>query len=76
MIPLILMLQILGADARPLSLLMRPHRPANPVSGEINLTVNEPAALLNDVAARNTPIACRRDNCDGLSRLILHRLAF
>ena len=67
MIPLILMLQILGADAQPLSLLMRHAQARYPVSGEINLTVNEPAALLNDVAAHYAPIACERDNCDGLS---------
>ncbi|EHN8794440.1 phosphomannomutase CpsG [Enterobacter kobei] len=67
MIPLILMLQILGADAQPLSHLMRHAQARYPVSGEINLTVNEPAALLNDVAAHYAPVACERDNCDGLS---------
>lgn len=67
MIPLVLMLQILGADAQPLSHLMRHAQARYPVSGEINLTVNEPAALLHDVAAHYAPSASGRDDCDGLS---------
>ncbi|EFC53589.1 phosphohexomutase domain-containing protein [Enterobacter cancerogenus] len=67
MIPLVLMLQILGADAQPLSHLMRHAQARYPVSGEINLTVNEPATLLHDVAAHYAPSASGRDDCDGLS---------
>lgn len=65
MIPLVLMLQIIGNDPRPLSAWVSEAQARFPVSGEINLTVAAPAAVLQAVEAHYSDGLS--DTCDGLS---------
>lgn len=67
MIPLVLMLQIIGNGGLPLSQLIADAQARYPASGEINLTVDDPAAILQRVDAHYASSATQRDDCDGLS---------
>lgn len=67
MIPLVLMLQIIGNGGQPLSKLIADAQARYPASGEINLSVDEPAAILQRVDAHYSSSAAQRDDCDGLS---------
>lgn len=67
MIPLVLMLQIIGNSSQPLSRWIADARSHFPVSGEINLTVGDPAAIQKAVIAHYQSAAPERDDCDGIS---------
>lgn len=67
MIPLILMLQILDGAPLPFSHLLREAQARYPVSGEINLDVAQPEALLQRVAAHYVALGGSRDDTDGVS---------
>ena len=67
MIPLVLMLQIIGNGGQPLSQLIADAQARYPASGEINLTVDDPAQILQRVDAHYSSSAAQRDDCDGLS---------
>ena len=67
MIPLILMLQIIGCSHQPLSGFIADAQARFPVSGEINRTVNDPAAVLKSITAHYQPQTPRYDDCDGVS---------
>lgn len=67
MIPLVLMLQIIGNGGQPLSQLIADAQACYPASGEINLTVDDPAQILQRVDAHYSSSAAQRDDCDGLS---------
>lgn len=67
MIPLIVMLQILDEFPLPFSHLLREAQARYPVSGEINLDVAQPEALLQRVAAHYVARGGSRDDTDGVS---------
>ncbi|POT56921.1 phosphomannomutase CpsG [Citrobacter amalonaticus] len=67
MIPLVLMLQIIGSDSRPLSAYIEHAQERFPVSGEINLTVADPQSIMQSIAAHYLQAGGLRDDCDGLS---------
>ena len=67
MIPLVLMLQIIGNSSQPLSRWIADARSRFPVSGEINLTVGDPAAIQKAVIAHYQSAAPECDDCDGIS---------
>lgn len=67
MIPLVLMLQIIGNGSQPLSQRIADAQASYPASGEINLTIDDPAAILQRVDAHYSSSAAQRDDCDGLS---------
>ncbi|MEX3018137.1 phosphomannomutase CpsG [Kluyvera sp. STS39-E] len=67
MIPLVLMLQIIGAGSQPLSAFIADARARFPVSGEINLVVDDPATILQNIAAHYRAKDARYDDCDGVS---------
>nr|WP_318382012.1 phosphomannomutase CpsG [uncultured Enterobacter sp.] len=65
MIPLVVMLQMVGATAAPLSSYVQQAQRRYPASGEINLTVANPAAIVERLA--NHYRHGSHDRCDGLS---------
>jgi phosphomannomutase len=67
MIPLVLMLQILDGTPLPFSHLIREAQARYPVSGEINLDVALPEALLQRVAEHYVRQGGSRDDTDGVS---------
>lgn len=67
MIPLVLMLQIIGQDKCSLSSLVTLTQARFPVSGELNMTVADPAHVLACVAQHYQHAKAQRDDCDGLS---------
>lgn len=67
MIPLVLMLQILGNSRQPLSHWIADARAHFPVSGEINLKVDDPAAIQKAVIAHYQSASPVYDDCDGIS---------
>ena len=67
MIPLMLMLTILGQRDCPLSHYVQAAQQRYPVSGEINLTVASPDAVLESIAAYYASQAGTRSDIDGLS---------
>ncbi|WIF77152.1 phosphomannomutase CpsG [Citrobacter braakii] len=67
MIPLVLLLQIIGSDSRPLSAYIEHAQVRFPVSGEINLTVADPQSVMQSIAAHYLQAGGLRDDCDGLS---------
>ena len=67
MIPLMLMLQILGGDPQPLSSRITAAQARYPVSGEINLQVKDPLAMVRNITEHYQSAAPQRDDCDGIS---------
>lgn len=67
MIPLMLMLTILGQRDCPLSHYVQTAQQRYPVSGEINLTVASPDAVLESIAAYYASQGGTRSDIDGLS---------
>ncbi|MDR5651686.1 phosphomannomutase [Ruixingdingia sedimenti] len=67
MIPWLLVAELIGRRARPLSALVADLRARFPSSGEINFRIADPAAVLARVAADLGPAALARDDTDGLS---------
>ena len=67
MIPLVLMLQIISNGSLPLSQRIAHAQARYPVSGEINLSVEDPAAILERMAEHYQPASPLRDDCDGIS---------
>lgn len=67
MIPLVLMLQIVGQDKCSLSSLVTLAQARFPVSGELNMTVADPAHVMACVAQHYQHEKAQRDDCDGLS---------
>lgn len=67
MIPLVVMLQILDGTPLPFSHLIREAQARYPVSGEINLDVAQPEALLQRVAEHYVSQGGGRDDTDGVS---------
>lgn len=67
MIPLVLMLQIIGGNHQPLSDFIADAQARFPVSGEINLVVDDPAAILQKITAHYQPASPQYDDCDGVS---------
>lgn len=72
MIPLVLMLQIIGQSAQPLSSLMAEAQARFPVSGELNVNVADPALVMARVADRYQDEPAHREGCDGLSLDFTH----
>lgn len=67
MIPLVLMLQILASNSHSLSHFITEAQARFPVSGEINLVVDNPVSVLQSVVDSYQSDAPHRDDCDGIS---------
>ncbi|WP_425058524.1 Phosphomannomutase/phosphoglucomutase [Sporomusa carbonis] len=67
MIPWLLVLEIMGREGRPLSELMSERTACYPVSGEINSTVADAAAVFRRIEEKYLPGAVRVERVDGLS---------
>ncbi|WP_312948009.1 phosphomannomutase CpsG [Superficieibacter sp.] len=67
MIPLVVMLDILGASHQPLSHYVQEAQLRYPVSGEINMTVCSTGAALAFIADHYAPLGGVRSDLDGLS---------
>lgn len=66
MVPWLLVAELIGASGRTLSQLVAEAQAAFPVSGEINRTVEDPAAVLARVEQRYAPEVLRVSRIDGL----------
>jgi phosphomannomutase len=64
-IPALLMLEMLSADGRPMSELLRPYRERYFISGEINSEVSDPASKIEEIAERYAD--ARQSRLDGIS---------
>jgi phosphomannomutase len=64
-IPALLMLELLSVEGRPLSELLAPYHARYFISGEINTEVADPAAKIEEIAARYSD--ARQDRLDGIS---------
>jgi phosphomannomutase len=64
-LPALLMLELLSRDGIPLSSLLAPYRDHYFISGEINSRVADPAAKIEEIAARYSD--ARQDRLDGIS---------
>jgi phosphomannomutase len=67
MIPWLLVLELMGRRAQPLSALVAQMRAAFPASGEINFRVADPQAVIRRIESAYAPGALARDDMDGLS---------
>ena len=67
MVPWLLVLERMSITGKPLSQLVNERMAAFPASGEINSTVEDAEALLEQVEARYAPGALAVDHTDGLS---------
>ena len=67
MVPWLLVLERMSTTGKPLSQLVNERMAAFPASGEINSTVEDAEALLEQVEARYAPGALAVDHTDGLS---------
>ena len=67
MIPWLQAVQALSEDGRPFSEMLAERIARFPVSGEINLTLGDPAKALEAVRERYAPAAASVDDTDGLS---------
>lgn len=67
MIPLVVMLQIIGQSHQPLSSRISQAQANFPVSGEINLTLENPGRVLQNIDVHYSQCGATRDDCDGLS---------
>ncbi|TWH45261.1 phosphomannomutase [Sporomusa sp. KB1] len=67
MIPWLLVLEILCREGKPLSVLMRERVACYPVSGEINSTVVDAKAVIQQIEEKYTPGALKIERVDGLS---------
>jgi len=67
MIPWLLVARILGRSDEPLSALVGARRSAYPCSGEINFTVSDPHAAMEEVVAAYAAQGPRVDRTDGVS---------
>ncbi|CQR70475.1 Phosphomannomutase/phosphoglucomutase [Sporomusa ovata DSM 2662] len=67
MIPWLLVLEILCREGKPLSVLMRERVACYPVSGEINSTVADARAVIQQIEEKYTPGALKIERVDGLS---------
>ncbi len=67
MVPWLLVLERMSTTGKPLSQLVNERMTAFPVSGEINSTVEDAEALLEQIEARYAPGALAVDHTDGLS---------
>jgi phosphomannomutase len=64
-IPALLVLEMLSAGNQPMSELLRPYRERYFISGEINSEVSDPAAKIEEIAARYAD--ARQSRLDGIS---------
>jgi phosphomannomutase len=67
MIPWLLLVETLSASERPLSELVRDRIARYPVSGEINLQVSDPQAVLQDMENHYKNLGGSMDHTDGLT---------
>lgn len=67
MIPWLQVAEILSIEGRPLSALVGDRMARYPVSGEINLSIDDPAAALAEIKRKYAPGALSVDETDGLS---------
>lgn len=67
MIPWLLLVELLSAEPRPFSEVMRERLDRYPVSGEINRTVSDPHGVLAKIEAHYAGKEIRTDHIDGLS---------
>ena len=67
MVPWLLVLERMSTTGKPLSQLVNERMAAFPASGEINSTVEDAQALLEQIEARYAPGALAVDHTDGLS---------
>ncbi len=67
MIPLMLVLDLMSRTGQPLSSLVADRQEKFPSSGEINFTLDDPAASIASVVAAFEADAQRRDDTDGIS---------
>lgn len=67
MIPWLQVAEIISEQGRPLSEMVEERMARYPVSGELNITLSEPAASLAAIRARYEPRALNVDETDGLS---------
>ena len=67
MVPWLLVLERMSITGKPLSQLVNERMAAFPASGEINSTVEDAEALLEQVEARYAPGALAVDHTDGVS---------
>ena len=67
MVPWLLVLERMSTTGKPLSQLVNERMAAFPASGEINSTVEDAEALLEQIEARYAPGALAVDHTDGLS---------
>jgi len=72
MIPWLLVAEMICKTGKTLSQLVSARMAAFPASGEINRTIQDPAALLKKVQARYQPSASAMDFTDGLSMSFEH----
>lgn len=67
MIPALLVLQLLDSSGKSLSKLISEHKTLFPVSGEINITVNDPQAVMKHIDEHFSTQCASKHYCDGLS---------
>ncbi|MFO7766100.1 MAG: phosphomannomutase [Pelovirga sp.] len=67
MIPFLMILELISATAQPLSMLVQDRIALYPTSGEINLTVDNATAIIQQVQKHYRPLAISADTTDGLS---------
>ncbi|MSR10966.1 MAG: phosphomannomutase [Gammaproteobacteria bacterium] len=67
MIPWLLVIELMSGRGQPLASLVDERIAAFPASGEINRTIQDPAALLSSIERQYSPAALSIDHTDGLS---------
>lgn len=67
MIPWLILIELLSKSGKPLSALVQQAITAFPASGEINMTVNNPSALLDEVCELYSQSAIHIDRLDGIN---------
>jgi phosphomannomutase len=67
MIPALLVFQLLNTTAKNLSELVAERKNQFPISGEINITVKNPLAVLAHIEAKFSAQCVSKSHCDGLS---------
>jgi phosphomannomutase/phosphomannomutase/phosphoglucomutase len=67
MIPWLLLVELISAEGKPLSELMRSRMERFPVSGEINRTVSNPHSVMSKIETNYRNMADSIDHIDGLS---------
>ncbi|RJT20943.1 phosphomannomutase CpsG [Buttiauxella izardii] len=72
MIPALLMIQLLNTNQKKLSELIAERIKSFPISGEINITVKNPLAVMKHIETELLPLCLSQSDCDGLSMEFTH----